>query len=133
MREVFRSPRLENVEGAAELLKQANIEATVWNGRSYKGGRRRGFSYRDPVDSATVPQLWVVHNGDLPEARRLLREAGLLEPSQRDSFLNEELRFATRAPEKTPWLTPQNLRTALLIGIVAIVGAMTWIRVKYGL
>jgi hypothetical protein len=128
MREVFRSARLETVEGVADLLRAAGIEVQVLNGRSYRGGRRRSFSYRDAPDSANAPQVWVVHNGDVPEARRLLREAGLLEASQRDSYLSETLQFRDRPDPRAPRFSPQALRTALLLMIVAIVGAMTWLR-----
>lgn len=128
MREVFRSPRLETVEGVATLLREAGIEVQVLNGRSYRGGRRRHFSYRETPDAAGAAQAWVVHNGDLPEARRLLREAGLIEPNQRESYLSESLQFRDRSAPPRPRISAQALRTGLLLLIVAIVGAMTWLR-----
>jgi hypothetical protein len=76
MREVYRSLRIDQVEGAATLLREAGIEVSIQNGRSYKS-RRRNFSFRDRLDSDKAAVLYVTHNSDLPEARKLLRGAGL--------------------------------------------------------
>jgi len=125
MREVYRSLRIEQVEGAAALLREAGIEVNIQNGRSYKGGRRRNFSFRDGPDSDKAAVLYVTHNGDLPEARKLLRGAGLMEPGQRDSFLSEELQFRSK-PAPNPWITPQRLRTALLLLLVLSITAFVF-------
>ena len=125
MREVYRSLRVEQVEGAAKLLNEAGIETSIQNGRSYKGGRRRTFSYRDTPDSAKAAVLYVTHNGDLPEARRLLREAGLMEPGQRESYLSPELQISQREPQKKG-LDIARIRTVLLMMIVIIIGLFTF-------
>ena len=125
MREVYRSLRVEQVEGAATLLNEAGIETSIQNGRSYKGGRRRNFSFRETPDSAKAAVLYVTHNGDLPEARRLLREAGLMEPGQRESYLPQELQFQLRE-EKKPRIDPRRLRTVLLMMIVIIITLFTF-------
>ena len=125
MREVYRSLRVEQVEGAATLLNGAGIETSIQNGRSYKGGRRRNFSFRETPDSAKAAVLYVTHNGDLPEARRLLREAGLMDPGQRESYLPQELQFQLRE-EKKPRIDPRRLRTVLLMMIVIIIALFTF-------
>ncbi|MCZ8115128.1 hypothetical protein [Silanimonas sp.] len=125
MREVYRSLRVEQVEGAATLLNEAGIETSIQNGRSYKGGRRRNFSFRETPDSAKAAVLYVTHNGDLPEARRLLREAGLMDPGQRESYLSQELQFQLRE-EKKPRIDPRRLRTVLLMMIVIIIALFTF-------
>jgi hypothetical protein len=125
MREVYRSLRVEQVEGAATLLNEAGIETSIQNGRSYKGGRRRNFSFRETPDSAKAAVLYVTHNGDLPEARKLLREAGLMEPGQRESYLPQELQFQRRE-EKKPRIDPRRLRTVLLMMIVIIIALFTF-------
>lgn len=125
MREVYRSLRVEQVEGASTLLKEAGIETSIQNGRSYKGGRRRNFSFRETPDSAKSAVLYVTHNGDLPEARRLLREAGLMDPGQRESYLPQELQFQLRE-EKKPRIDPRRLRTVLLMMIVIIIALFTF-------
>lgn len=79
MRQVFSSPRIENVERVAQLLRDHGIEVRVTNGRSYKGGHRMAFSYRDDTREDPNPAVWVVQSDDQPKAREVLREVGLLD------------------------------------------------------
>src|SRR5688572_29658650 len=86
MRQVFTSLRLENVESVAQLLRDADIEVRITNGRSYKGKMRSRASYSD--DSVARPAVWVVHSQDHTRARQILRDNGLLESTRAvDSFL----------------------------------------------
>ncbi len=82
MRQVFTSPRLENVEAVAELLRAEGIEVRISNDRSYRGNRRSNFSYRDGGESGPQPAVWIVNSEDQPRGRQLLRDAGLLESSR---------------------------------------------------
>ena len=82
MRSVFTSPRLENVEAVAKMLEEAGIEVRVSNDRSYKGNRRRPFSYRDSANSEDNPQVWVIKAEDQPKARAMLRESGLIDSTR---------------------------------------------------
>lgn len=82
MRQVFTSPRLENVEAVAELLRAEGIEVRISNDRSYRGKRRSNFSYRDGDDAGPQPAVWILNSEDQPRGRQLLREAGLLESSR---------------------------------------------------
>lgn len=79
MRQVFTSPRLENVERVAALLNEQGIETRVTNGRSYRGTRRGSFSYRESPEGDVRPAVWVVTSDDQPKAREILREMGLLD------------------------------------------------------
>ena len=103
MRQVFRSPRLENVEGVAKLLRDADIEVYISDGRSYKDGQRRGgFSYRDGARERPDPALWIVKAEDQPRAREILRNAGLLastRPGQTDAVQDIPV-FASREPPR---------------------------------
>lgn len=88
MRQLFSSPRIENVEAVARLLEEAGIEVRITNGRSYRGAIRGNFSYRDHGSGAPRPAVWVIRSDQQPEARRLLREAGLLQAAPRsEGFL----------------------------------------------
>ncbi len=120
MRKVFSTVRLENAEGVAALLRERGIEVKITNGRSYKGGRRRGFSYRESA-LAEVPEaaVWVVHPDDQPQARALLREAGLMD-STRDSFLPESAAPAAPRPANVARRVAR-VRVILLAAIVALV------------
>lgn len=82
MRQVFTSARLENVEGVARLLNDHGIDTWISEGRSYKGARRRQFSFRDGAGSGPQPAVWIVKAEDQPLARELLREAGLIDSTR---------------------------------------------------
>lgn len=77
MRQIFSSMRVENVERVAQILRNEGIEVRITNGRSYKSGRNRTFSYRTPTNSRSQPALWVVRSEDQVRARQLMRDLGL--------------------------------------------------------
>ena len=68
MRQVFSSPRLENVERVAQLLQDEGIAVKVTHRRAYKGGLRGNFSYRDEARTEPMPAVWVVRSEDQPRA-----------------------------------------------------------------
>jgi hypothetical protein len=68
----------------AQLLQEAGIQVRLTHGRSYKGGLRGDFSYRDE-GGKPVPAVWVVRSEDQPQARALLREQGLLDSTRADT------------------------------------------------
>ena len=82
MRQVFTSPRLENVEAVAELLRAEGIAVKISDSRSYRGNRRGNFSYRKGEVAATQAAVWIVNADDQPRGRQLLRDAGLLDSSR---------------------------------------------------
>ena len=106
MRQLFTSQRLENVEAVAKLLNEAGIETWTSDARSYKGPRRRSFSYKDSDRGESQPGVWIVRADEVTRARSLLIEAGLLDSTRPDSYLpapppsqaggNEPLRRAHR-------------------------------------
>ena len=89
MRQVFSSPRLENVERVSQLLQDAGIETRITHGRSYKGTRRGDFSYRDHTREGPMPAVWIVNSEDQVRGREILRAAGLIDTTRAgsDSFL----------------------------------------------
>ena len=97
MRQVFASPRMENVERVAALLKDAGIETRTTHARSYKGGLRGDFSYRDHVRTDPIPAVWVVRSEDQPAAREILRAAGLLDSTRKETGYTLPV-FRTEAP-----------------------------------
>lgn len=126
MRRIFTSPRLENVELVAALLKEHGIEARITNGRSYKGNRRGNFSYRDDTRTEAQPAVWIVRPDDQPKARELMREAGLLDSARSPtSFLATETLLhpgdgdSGNASKRRMLL----IKSALLIGIMVAVSA----------
>lgn len=119
MRQVYTSPRLENVEAVAKLLQDQGIETRIVNGRSYRGGIRGDFSYRQRPERGEEPSVWVVRSEDRPRANELLRGEGLVEDNRRrDSYL-PELTFAKsqQAPKRR-----FGLRSLLLVGAAFAIG-----------
>lgn len=121
MRQVFSSPRLENVERVAQLLRDADIEVRITDGRSYKGGRRSAFSYRD--QSGPQPAVWVVKSADQVRAREMLRGAGLID-STRGGDGAPLFRFETKAQAAGPDASRRRatrIKLGLIAGIVVVI------------
>lgn len=130
MRQVFSSPRIENVEGVAKLLVDAGIEVRITNGRSYRSAIRGNFSYRDNADAGPRPAVWIVNSDDQPRARQLLRDVGLLHtagtPMPTDSYLPETPHMRPdSAPAPVAARRMSRMRYGLLAGIVLLV-ALTY-------
>jgi hypothetical protein len=123
MRQVFSSPRLENVERVATLLREAGIETRITHGRSYKGGLRGNFSYRDHTRIDPVPAVWVVKSEDQPAAREILRSAGLLASTRGETgytlpvFRTEEPAVADDPARKRAF----RLKAGLLLVIAVVI------------
>ncbi|MBX3725880.1 MAG: hypothetical protein KF823_08180 [Xanthomonadales bacterium] len=84
MRVIYSTPRLENAERIAELLREGEVEVRVLFGPHFKRNTWRGANYRQAEDPGNWPKVMVVHNTDLAKARALLREAGVLGLSNLD-------------------------------------------------
>ena len=119
MRQVFSSPRLENVEGIARFLSEHGIEVRITQGRSYKGGWNGRRSYRD-AEGGPMPAVWVVKSEDQPHARQLLREAGLLDSTRQpaDSYLAPSVHEAAEPRAATP----QRRAFRYKLGLLAAIG-----------
>lgn len=122
MRQVFSSPRLENVERVAQLLREDGIEVKVTHRRAYKGGLRGDFSYRDDTRTEPVPAVWVVRSEDQPRARAMLRELGLLDSTRTDTGYRLP---AFRSEEPVPADDPGRKRAfRLKLGLLAVIGVV---------
>lgn len=119
MRQIFKSQRLENVEGVARLLNDHGIETHTESGRSYKGKHRGHFSYVDQ-QRAAQPSVWIVNSEDQTRARQLLREAGLIDSTRADG--RQELPAPVRRSAITP--IAMRIRMILLI-VIAVMAGMT--------
>lgn len=124
MRRVFSSPRLENVEQVAKLLEDAGIQTKVTHGRSYRGGLRGNFSYREGADDKPVPAVWVVFSEDQPRARAMLREQGLLDSTRTETgyrlptFRTEEPVSREDAGRKRAFRLKVGLLLAIAVALV---------------
>lgn len=130
MRQVFSSPRLENVEAVARLLADDGIEIRVSNGRSYRGGIRGDFSYREGSSDKPRAAVWVLRAEQQPRARELLRGAGLLQTGRDPSasFLPDVADAPVpvfRAAAKASAI-PRGVRYGLLV-LVAVVAGLAFV------
>ncbi len=133
MRKIFTSPRIENVERVAEMLKEHGVDARITNGRSYKGAARGHFTYRDHARSEQQPTVWIVSPDDQPKARELMRAAGLLDSGRSPTrYIPTETLVSARDAdiENATKRRVLLVKVALLIGILLAVGIglMAWRR-----
>lgn len=83
MRQIYTSPRAQNVDRVVALLNQAGIQTTLTNRIGWKGGQWKRFSYSSGGNERdSWPQVWVVNSNDQTQARQILRDIGL-EPAVR--------------------------------------------------
>lgn len=123
MRQIFTSPRIENVERVAQLLREHGIETRITNGRSYRGGHRMAFSYREDAGKDAPPAVWVVKSEDQPQARQLLREIGLLDSARSPtSYLPTSMIGRDREDSATERARRRafRIKLGLLLGIGAV-------------
>ncbi len=122
MRQIYTSPRVENVARVVALLGEAGIATSVTNRRSWGGHDFKRHSYSARQDSAEWPQVWVVNAEDQPRARALLREAGV-EPATRHAEELARSRQAATPGQRRSFAI--YLRLALL-GVIAILVVLHW-------
>ena len=112
------------------MLEEAGIEVRVSQDRSYKGNRRRPFSYRDSANANAEdhPQVWVIKAEDQPKARAMLRESGLIDStrpefSQTGSYLPlSSITPLARKPDRRAMIVLR-LRL-LLLGIITLLSIL---------
>jgi hypothetical protein len=118
MRQIYTSPRLENIDRLVALLDEAGIATSVTNRRAYARSDYKRPSYAASVDRSGWPQVWVVRAEDQPRARALLREAGI-EPATRYA---EDLNKARKVADKPDThALAWRLRIALLLVIAVLI------------
>jgi hypothetical protein len=124
MRQVFSSPRLENVEGVAQMLREAGIDIKVTDARGYKQVSRREFSYvpSQQERSGTQPAVWVINADDYKRARDMLVDGGLLDDAKTSvSYLPEPLQVQVQPTE------PASARIGRVrLALLFIVGALAF-------
>jgi hypothetical protein len=118
MRRIFRSHRLETVEGVERLLNDNGIQTWMDNSRSYWGNRRSRPSFSNPNEQHS--SLWIVHADDITRARQLLAEAGLLEVQRVESESAPVRQTEILTPEKKRVRTVSRLRTVLILVVLAL-------------
>lgn len=116
MRQIFSSPRVENVERIVALLGEAGIETRVTNRRAYAGHDYKGPSYLGKSDSSTWPTVWIVKAEDQPRARAILRDIGIA-PATRFA---EELAQSRKPKPSNPHMALASKIRIVLIGAIVL-------------
>lgn len=123
MRQVFSSPRIENVDRVEAMLHENGIETYATNRDKLRRDRLRRFSYSRGADETAWPAIWIKHAEDLPQARQLLRDAGLMGSTRPDIATQYMLRAPVQ--ERTQPASTR-LRRALLILVLISAIYMFW-------
>ena len=118
MRQIYTSPRQENIDAVVALMAEHGIEATVANRSNYNRPTWQRFSYTQRQDTRdSWAQVWITHADDYTRARALLREIGI-EPLIRHA---DELAAARNpASASARRNTPMLVRRILLIAVVLV-------------
>ena len=78
MRQIYTSPRQENIDTVVALMAEHGIEASVANRSNYSRQTWQRFSYSQPQqERSSWPQVWITHADDYTKARTLLRDIGI--------------------------------------------------------
>lgn len=116
MRQIYTSPRHQNVERVVALMAEHGIATSVTNRRAYARPSYSRFSYSRTNDSEEWPKVWITHAADQTRARQLLREIGI-EPATR--YVD------TLAAERNPALPdPERHRRAASRVRIAVMAAV---------
>lgn len=118
MRQIYTSPRQDNIDRVVALLTEQGIETTVTNRSSWNRPTYQRFSYSQRNnDRDAWPQVWVKSADDFPKARGLLKDIGI-EPVVR---FQEELRMH-RQPDYRP--SAQRTASRVRLMVLAIVAGV---------
>ena len=106
MRQIYTSPRQENIDTVVALMAEHGIEASVANRSNYNRRSWQRFSYsQQREDRSGWAQVWITHADDYSQARKLLLELGIepvirhgeeLAAARNPSPLDRRTRVATR-------------------------------------
>ena len=126
MRQLYTSPRQENIDRVFALLNEQGIECTIENRSNYKRQTYQRFSYSQRQDSRdNWAQVWVTRADDYTRARTLLKELGI-EPVVRHG---EELALARNpSPDVKRQSTATRVRRIVML---AVAGAFVVLMLRY--
>ncbi|HEX7816706.1 hypothetical protein [Dyella sp.] len=126
MRQLYSSPRPENIEKVVALLHEHGIDNSVQNRSNYQRPSYRRFSYSQNQENRdNWAQVWVSRADDYTRARTLLRELGI-EPTIRHG---DEL-AAARNPSPAAQRRSVANRVRRIV-LIAVGGAFLILMLRY--
>lgn len=106
MRQIYTSPRQQNIDSVVALMAEHGIQATVSNRSNYDRPTWQRHSYAQRrQDRSQWPQVWITHADDYSKARKLLIDLGIdpvirhgeeLAAARNPSPIDRRTRIATR-------------------------------------
>ena len=123
MRQVYASPRGENVDRVEAMLNEAGIATRVVNRDKLNRGRFQKFSYREQGSSKDWPAVQIVSAEDMPKARELLRAAGLMGSTRPDA---EAPMPRWEAPGNGPDDMARRMRRIAMIAVFIALIVLAW-------
>ncbi|AGG89796.1 hypothetical protein [Rhodanobacter denitrificans] len=117
MRQIYTSPRQENIDTVVALMAEHGIEATVANRSNYNRPTWQRFSYAQRQnDRGSWAQVWITRADDYTRARKLLLDLGI-EPTIR---YGEEL-----AAARNPTPADRRARTVIRVRRIVLLAVLT--------
>ncbi len=118
MRQIYTSPRQENIDTVVALMAEHGIQASVANRSNYNRHTWQRFSYlQRQEDRSSWAQVWITHADDHSRARALLREIGIEPVIQH----GEELAAARNpSPIDRRVRTAARVRRILLLAVLVV-------------
>ena len=118
MRQIYTSPRAENVDSVVALMAEHGIKATVANRSNYDRPTWQRLSYAPRrQDRSRWAQVWITHPDDYSQARKLLLDLGI-DPVIRHA---EELAAArSPAPVDRRARIATRIRRILLLAVLVV-------------
>lgn len=118
MRQIYTSPREQNIDTVIALMAEHGIETSVTNRSNYNRSSWQRFSYTQRKEErASWPQVWITSADDFTRARVLLREIGI-EPVIRYGEELAAVRNPTVADRRT--LTVARVRRIVLLIVLGV-------------
>jgi len=118
MRQLYTSPRPENIDTVVALMHKHGIETSVQNRSNYRKQGHQRFSYvAGGGNRASWAQVWVTRADDYTQARALLREIGI-EPVV--SFQEELERERHPSPQQRRQRAVTRTRRLALVAVLAV-------------
>ncbi len=133
MRQIFSSPRIENVRLLERLLEDRGIETRITGLAEWKRPKSREFSYSDREGRQPWPVLWIVKAEDYPRARQLLRDEGVHIDTTRSTGARSTFLDQSAPPISPVGRTAQGGKAAsrlrlMLVVVCIAVGVMTFLK-----
>lgn len=117
MREIYTSPREQNIDAVVALMAEHGIETTVTNRSNYSRASWHRFSYTQQQSTReSWTQVCITSADDYTRARELLRGLGI-EPVVR---FGDELAASRQPGGARRRNTPNLVRRFLLIAVVVV-------------